>query len=272
MERLLKIIVSAIIFSFVVFSIPMVCYAYTGPDNNEYEYKYRVYNGNVVRDLYTNDELCLCTQSGYTQDGGYRIYVAKNGFLYPVEFNYSTNVRGYTSVYPNLSGSTPYYFGALSESVNGDWACISKNVTGYSNLETFSTYQGAYDYLTTPRVDWDNIMYDPAIPTPIFSVYYNDDSSTLPRFNADIELKNASDDLYVYVTMDNSTPSTIVMVRTLFFLSISCLDTPISTSCCKDSNETYGTPINSTLERISTYCVTNSPTLSSYTLLPLYSL
>ena len=206
MERLLKIIVSAIIFSFVVFSIPMVCYAYTGPDNNEYEYKYRVYNGNVVRDLYTNDELCLCTQSGYTQDGGYRIYVAKNGFLYPVEFNYSTNVRGYTSVYPNLSGSTPYYFGALSESVNGDWACISKNVTGYSNLETFSTYQGAYDYLTTPRVDWDNIMYDPAIPTPIFSVYYNDDSSTLPRFNADIELKNASDDLYVYVTMDNSTP------------------------------------------------------------------
>ena len=211
MERIFKIIISAIIFSFAVFSVPMICYAYTGPDNIDYEYKYRVYNGTVVRDLYTNDELCLCTQSGYTQDGGYRIYVAKNGYLYPVEFNFGTSVRGYTSVYPIVSGSTPYYFGILSDSVNGDWACVSKNVTGYSELQTFSTYQASYEYLSTPHVDWDNPYYSPTMVVPEFEVNYDliDSGETTPFMPCSVYFTNANSNLYCEVVCINYMPSVV---------------------------------------------------------------
>ena len=185
--------------------------AYTAPNGQEYEYKYRVYNGSYVSDLYSNDELCLCTQSGYTQDGGYRTYVARDGYLYSVQFNYGQSVATGTAVYPNLSGSTSFSFGYLSTSINGDWACVSKNVNGYTELQTFSTYQASYEYLSTPRVDWDNPYYSPTMVIPEFEVNYDliDSGETTPFMPCSVYLTNANSNLYCEVVCVNYMPSVV---------------------------------------------------------------
>lgn len=56
-------------------------------------------------------------------------------------------------------------------------------------------------------VDWDNIIYDPMIPTPNFSVTYTQDTSTLPRFPLEVGLNNSNSDYFVEIVMENMTPS-----------------------------------------------------------------
>lgn len=137
------------------------------------------------------------------------------------QYFYNTFVDGSTSdillVYYNSWNY--FYSGTVTETSNGYEIDISNYDTcqkwtrfdGTRSVNPNDIYTAVYDgtavfSLVAEPIDFTNLIYDPSIPTPIFSVVYNDDSSTMPRFNADIELQNASSDLYVYVTMDNATP------------------------------------------------------------------
>lgn len=130
----------------------------------------------------------------------------------------STLYNSYFSQYDNCllitdSGYGYYFVGEYT--INGN-TCTLGDATYSGYFPSGGALQGynlanqtinwATYFAEVQNIDFENIYYDPSIPTPIFSVYYNDDSTTLPRFNADIELQNASSDLYAYVTMDNATP------------------------------------------------------------------
>lgn len=156
------------------------------------------------------------------------------GFNTTIEqWNNFVSVSGYSSnekVYMGIkkfdsTNSQILVFGCASDQT----VSVSSNVNGAflvdagtMNVYYFQTNSGNFSYNQATAstsggqggnylkevmvLDFTNLTYDPSIPTPIFSVYYNDDSSSLPRFNADIQLQNASEEYFAYVIMDNSTP------------------------------------------------------------------
>ena len=187
--------------------------AYTAPNGQEYEYKYSVYNSIYSSDFYTNREYCLCTVAS-GQNGGYRFYSLNNSKTALVEFDFNTanssTLYGSGSVY-GMNNDGSIYDGYLATAINGNWTAYSKNVSGYSELQTFSSYQSAYEYLTTPRVDWDNPYYSPTMVIPEFEVNYNliDSGETTPFMPCSVYLTNANSNLYCEVVCVNYMPSVV---------------------------------------------------------------
>lgn len=138
--------------------------------------------------------------------------------------NYNNHDKYYMGVGVGNGFTQTYVFGVsdsqvvsvYNESYGSGFNCNTGTMQIYifnsSGTYTYNQTAGSITGLTTNYVneiivvDFSNVMYLPGIPTPVFSVYYNDDTTTMPRFNLDIQLENASDEYFVYVTMDNSTP------------------------------------------------------------------
>ena len=162
----------------VIWLMPCFVHAsYTAPDGNEYEYKIRSinYGSNWYYTVYSNQKICFCEQRMDGSDFfpiGYFNYNDTDtcGMIQATEWS---NRQGainifYPSTYGVQNGADYYcFFRDTDSSSNSSFAC---STVQNPDIPVYHTYAECLEYLTTPDVDFDNLYYDPTIPTPEFVV------------------------------------------------------------------------------------------------------
>ena len=170
----------------VIWLLPCFVHAsYTAPNGIEYEYKVNTSTGNYNTryfTIYSNNKMCTVSSSTYgggkvvlglynTTGGDYCIsgIATQSGTIntnydptgkYPSSANVDLQSESYYVCWRNNS-TVPDIYNLLC-----DYNCTNDSV----NLPNFDNFEDAYDYMTMPEVDFDNLYYDPTIPTPEFVV------------------------------------------------------------------------------------------------------
>lgn len=195
----------------IVALMPAKVKAETAPNGNEYEYKYNVHNYGRGRDytLYSNYPcgLYLGTQGLQNQ---YRCCIQKDDGLYTIDTVYGVYAVSRTLVYGMADGGSGTF--DLSD------VCIYQGSGApdggmpiYANTTecpiSANSYSVLFQSLKDSVVDYEHIYYDSSIPTPIFTVSYTENISSVPRMPISVNLTNATNDLYAYVRMDSYVPS-----------------------------------------------------------------
>ena len=165
--------------------MPLFVYAYTAPDGNVYTYKVNANTGsqtNKSYTIYSNNKMCTVDNQSY-YGGKYILGIFNNQqdgqtVCTMLHMSGTTVTTPGTTKYPNdttVNSSLDHGYRDFFENTTTP-SYGAYNLTDYNctndefNLPNFETLEQAYSYLTAPPIDFDELYYDPTIPTPEFIV------------------------------------------------------------------------------------------------------
>lgn len=215
-SRILKICFAVWLHVIVFICCKSTVFAYTGPDNVEYEYKWEgnVFNGNYV--FYSHYPFTYCTN--YTTGDYYYLLTGVedgNGNVVLISFNIRTGTyTAFVNAVEYPTGSTLGGQGIVGTLNGGTFAnnwVWAVPLSSLSNTEGFSTKEECYEYITTSNIDFDNPYYNPLLVVPEIEVKYTMDIETdgTPVIPLSVALKNANSNYYVEVVCVNYMPSIV---------------------------------------------------------------
>lgn len=192
-------------------------FAYTAPDGNDYQNVYHVTTVGGTFDIYCDNYLVASEEE--IESSVYKL-------LYPFNSANNTNYGLYQirSIYQNYRPGYNYEYGQNRDGEIIYNICVSQNggtpqTNGYmyctqaelesAGIQLYSTNELALQNSIANNIDFEHLYYDPAIPTPIMTVSYTDDISSLPRIPISVNITNSTNELYAYVRMDTYIPSFI---------------------------------------------------------------
>lgn len=164
----------------IVWFMPLFVHAeYTAPDGLEYEYKLEsTHYGSFWGSVYTNYKVCFCENNTYKVNGNYMaigLYDRNDrsccGYISTISASYNSKVTG---AYPSgvAGGNTDayqcFYNNTTTKYDRNSTLDFPTNLN--PDIPIFDTLEDCYNYLTTPDVDYDNLFYDPTVPTPNYVV------------------------------------------------------------------------------------------------------
>ena len=165
----------------VIWLLPCFVHAsYTAPDGNEYEFKYPStsgsYNPNYFY-IYSNKKI-VAVNEGQPNNSYLSLYglskdLNGNDILVSLSTRSNQTIVYTSRKYPSGNTSVVSDSGYYVWLQNGNNVSSNDTLTSYNysqNYEVFYSFEDAYNYLTTPDVDFENLYYDPTIPTPNFVV------------------------------------------------------------------------------------------------------
>ena len=194
--------------------------AYSAPDGNNYERKYDFYNVAGYHMIVYCDKKLVASQESMYQ-GYYMLLYPFNSVnnseygLYHLSEVYNNWNPGYNFVYGSDRNGNLNFDICLTENDgivqhNGYLYCTAQQLSD-GGIELYETNALALAASLQGDIDFSNVVYDPMIPTPDYSIYYTDDTSTLPRFPAEIQINNASDNYFVQIQIENLLPSVVAI-------------------------------------------------------------
>ena len=195
--------------------------SYQAPNGETYQYKYSINvplygNPTYTADLYVNEKIAGYT--GGSVSSNKRFYMIRNGQV--AKLVWSSSVSG---TYDNVNNSSwdNFYFAGVTPITEAHPEFCLYVTSGNSgntlnpaltdlttDIPRYSDWDEMVSYLNSIDVDLENIVYDPFIPTPEFTVSYLPNSSSATQFfPVEVDLTNNTSDYYVEIMMENLTPS-----------------------------------------------------------------
>lgn len=208
------------IFSIILFVLSVLCFgsishaAYQAPNGNTYTYKYDVHNYGRSYDftLYSNYPCGIYTSTQGLQNQ-YRCCIQKDQGLYTIDTVSDVPSVSRTLVY-GTSDSGSGTFNSSDVCVYMGSSAPSGGMPIYANTSEVvinsNSYATLFQLLKDSVIDFNNVIYDPLIPTPEFDVFYVENSTNATQFFPVVfSLNNNGNEYFVQVYMENLTPSSL---------------------------------------------------------------